>query len=685
MVATAPQDGVSSAAAAGEQTDFEKLRRIPFLYGFSIFNTAGLLCTVGAPLTLFAAELGVSKGGIGLIGGLMPFAQVLCIAFLPVVMRFGQRHITALGYGLRYLFLLPFLLAPAAGSPEGAFWILFGCMVAFASGRAFAETALWPWSQEYTPRFLRGKVSGTTAMLTLPAALVVSYLVNLWLDGHTGIERFFPVFLVGITLGLAGSSLLLGLRGGRPRPGAMRGLDSIRAIMAPARDRNFLTYLYSSGTGYFAYTVTNLFLLLYFRERLGLSAGTLVLMTALTPIGGATGAVIAGFFVDRYGTRPIRIVLQVLQIVMLLLLPFVHADMPAIYVIVGVSFFLIGMLFQSAMSVSPIYMLNYVPPAQKESYMALRYASDGLLGGGSTFLAGALLQYLLNYPPVVFGVTLGGYEVLFVVTALVVVTSAIAFGKLREEGGTGVRDFLGQFREGNPVSALWNIRRYGHPTSEERRRELTYGFGGTKSGLVKEELIEALGDPSFDVRHEAIHSLGHLPRHPAVVRALEEVLVVDDLAELQNAALIALGRMHATESGDAIARFLDDPNPLLRARAIRSLGEIRDERHMSRIRAALTEDPVLDCRLAAVSALGKLRDDQSVADLVAIYHGLVDDERPAAVPHGRVVLLALAKIFDCEAAFSHDWRREERLLGSRLPEMMRRIDARISSIDGSAA
>ena len=66
----------------------------------------------------------------------------------------------------------------------------------------------------------------------------------------------------------------------------MRGFDSIRAIVAPARDRNFLTYLYSSGTQYFALTTVGLFILLFFHERLGISSGRLVLLSALTPLGG---------------------------------------------------------------------------------------------------------------------------------------------------------------------------------------------------------------------------------------------------------------------------------------------------------------------------------------------------------------------------------------------------------------
>src|SRR5690606_39209096 len=111
---------------------------------------------------------------------------------------------------------------------------------------------------------------------------------------------------------------------------------------------------------------------------------------------------------------------------------------------------------------------------------------------------------------------------------------------------------------------------------------------------------------SFDVRHEAIQSLGHLPRSPAVVRALDSVLGYEGLVELQYAALTSLGRLRAHESADRVARFLDSPNPLLRARAMRTLGDMRNDRYLPRIRELLRDDPEVDCRLAAVSALGKL-------------------------------------------------------------------------------
>ena len=147
---------MSTVAGAQQQSDYDKLRRIPYLYAFNILNMAALVCTVNSPLSLFAAELGIEKGRIGFLGGIMPFAQVLCIAFLPLVMAYSQRFITGAAYASRYFFVLPWIAAPFLGSPELAFWLLFGCMIAFSVARTLAETAIYPWAQEYMPRQMRG-------------------------------------------------------------------------------------------------------------------------------------------------------------------------------------------------------------------------------------------------------------------------------------------------------------------------------------------------------------------------------------------------------------------------------------------------------------------------------------------------------------------------------------------------
>ncbi|PXA96215.1 hypothetical protein DMC47_18055 [Nostoc sp. 3335mG] len=668
-----------------ELSDYAKLRKMPFYYGYSVFTGTAVLCTVGAPLVLFSAELGIDKDRIGLIGGIMPFFQVLGIAALPVVLRFGTKRVAALALIARYLFLLPLFIAPLfIATPDVAFALIFGAIVCFAICRTLSEAAVVPWSQEIIPRLVRGQISGKNALAYLPTALLGSFLIQLWLDGQEGIERFYPVFSIGIAIGIVGGLFLFGLGGGGPRATTRSSLDAIRQLRVPLRDRNFLAFLYSSGSQYLVFSALNIFLLLFFRERLGISSGQIVLMAALVPVGSAAGSYAAGWFIDRHGTRAIRITLQALQVVMLLALPFLPAGAPGVELLVGLVFFLFGFLVQGAMVGGSVYMLNYVPPTERESYMALAYSSDGIFGGGLTVLAGVLVHHFEQSGLELGLAHIGGYEALFLGAALVTASSAAVFALLKEEGATGVRDFLGQFSTGNPLRALWGIQRFSSFTSEQRRRDLAYSFGGSGSTLAKDELIAALSDPSFDVRHEAIRALGRLPPTPKAIQALEDILTYDGLIELQYAALDTLGQLRSLPSAGKIARFLGDGNRLLRSRAARSLGDIRAEAWLPAIRKMLTEDADIDCRLAAASALGKFGDRQSVPALVTIYSAQASDPNPISEPRSKVVLLAISKILGIEEQFARNWRREQRMPGYCLPALLSRLARTLDGRDKRA-
>ena len=682
-----PSHATEKADPAPElQSDYDKLSRLPFFYGYSVGTATAVLCTVAAPMALFASELGLSKDQIGLLGGIMPFFQVLGIVMLPLIGFFGSRRMASFSLLFRYGFLLLFFVAPLyVGDGNMVFRLLLTAMIGFSLMRTMSEAAVVPWSQEFMPRRFRGRIAGRNALIYVPVALIVSWLVQLWLDNQTGIERFYPVFAVGIVIGAVGALSLLGLKGGAPAPaGAGSRRLSPRLLAEPLRDRNFGVFLFSSATQYVVYTAINLFMLIYFRERLGMSSGQLVLMAAFVPVGAAAGTTAAGWLVDRYGTRAIRIALQSGQILVLLALPFLSRDMIGVEVAVALVFLLFGALFQAGIAVGNVYMLNTIPPHAKEAYTAVQYSSDGIVGGGMTFLAGFMLTWVQDMKPELFGVTLDSYEVLFVLAALLTVASATAFSMLREEGAISVRDLLSHFSTGSTVRALWSIYVYGSQTSEDRRRDLAYGFGSMGSPLAKQELIEALHDPSFDVRHEAIRSLGHLAPHADVLDALEGVLDYDGLVELQYAALTSLGRLRATRSAPAVARFLDNANPLLRARAIRSLGEIRFQPALGRVRDLLANDPDLDCRLAAVSALGKYKDRDSMPGLVVIYMEQAADPGEMSEPRSKVVLLAMSKILGCEESFSQQWRREEKDAGQALPDQLMRLGRVLRNRQGGA-
>jgi hypothetical protein len=667
------------------QSDYDKLRRLPWFYLSTVLTGTAVLCTVQAPLALFAAELGLGEDRIGLLAGMMPFFQALGVVALPLLAGLGARRVAGTALSLRYGFLLLLFLAPLFAPDAGAaFAVLLVAMLGFSVCRSLAEAALVPWSQEFMPRSVRGRIAGRMALAYLPVALGVSWAIRWLLDAEEGggVERFYPVFAFGILAGVLGALCLFKLGGGAPEAAPRRGLGR---LAEPLRDRNYLGFLAASALQNLVAVALGVFLLLFFRERLGLSSGTLVFLAAFVPVGAAAGTLAAGWFTDRYGTRAIRAALQAGQVMLLLALPFMGGALPGGPVAVAAAFFLFGALFQAGISMANVYMLNTVPAASKESYMVLHYGIDGVVGGAVTVAAGVLLAAIGPAGLFVAGLRIGNYEMLFVLAAGVAAISALIFARLREEGAITIRDFAGHFATGSPLRALWGISRYASLTSEERRRDLAFRFGSSGSLLAKEELFAALRDPSFDVRHEAIRALGRIPPHPRVVAALEGVLAYRGLVELRYAALEALGRLPAPAAAPAVAALLDEDNPLLRARAVRTLGDMRDAARLPRVRAMLAEDPDLDCRLAAASALGKLRDGASAGALAEFYLAQTEASTgPMAEPRSKVVLLALSKILGCEEEFAREWRREERDPGLAVTGLLLRL-ARALRRDPAAA
>ena len=73
---------------------------------------------------------------------------------------------------------------------------------------------------------------------------------------------------------------------------------------------------------------------------------------------------------------------------------FINSDTPYLSYVIGVIFFLFGFLMWGSASIGYIFMLNYVPSNNKESFMSLAYSLDGLIAGITTVLAGYLVLWL---------------------------------------------------------------------------------------------------------------------------------------------------------------------------------------------------------------------------------------------------------------------------------------------------
>ena len=86
-----------------------------------------------------------------------------------------------------------------------------------------------------------------------------------------------------------------------------------------------------------------------------------------------------------------------------------------------------------------------------------------------------------------------------------------------------------------------------------------------------------------------------------------------------------LGILRRPEGHDAVLKATDDPEPLIRAEAIRALGKIGQPEDATRLVRAMTADTQPECRIAAIDALGDLKPaDPRIRE--ALVEGMDHDE-----------------------------------------------------------
>ena len=75
-------------------------------------------------------------------------------------------------------------------------------------------------------------------------------------------------------------------------------------------------------------------------------------------------------------------------------------------------------------------------------------------------------------------------------------------------------EFAGIFLRGNPFLAMTSMIRFHLARDEHATVLSTERLGQAKSPLSVDELLEALEDPRFNVRFEAVISIGRMPPDP---------------------------------------------------------------------------------------------------------------------------------------------------------------------------
>ena len=410
----------------------------------SLFNTAFTSLTLFGPAFIFYLnDLGLDKARIGMLLSLVPFAGIVAPLAATAVGRFGLKRTFVVFWGLRkaafaLIFLVPFILHNL-GTDAAFLWVA-GLVLAFSVCRALAETGFYPWLVDLIPNKIRGQLGAASSIVATLISLVTAAAASYVVDHSTGIERFTVLFAVGLVCGLIAVGSYAMLPGGGPVRSDAREPGRTGEMRAALADRNFTRYLLILALISLGGSIGSTFVALYANEQIGLTTGSVVLLSIGSSIGALLSSYPLGWASDRYGSRP----MMVLGLAGSLIVPLGWLLMPrhtAYGLTLAMSLAFFGALAGTAWNTGAgryLY-VNAVQPDKKTGYMAVWYAFNAIVGGSGPLIAGWLLHLLANLNSNVLGMTIDAYTPLFLFNVFTLVTGVFIANRMRDDEALPLR------------------------------------------------------------------------------------------------------------------------------------------------------------------------------------------------------------------------------------------------------
>jgi HEAT repeat protein/MFS family permease len=639
---------------SSEPTNVQKIRALPWGIVHSASNSVFCQLTFfGSAFILFLSEIGLSKTQMGSLLSLLPFSAFIALFIAPVSARFGHKRTFLTFWGIRkaatvFLLATPWVLSRFG--PQVVLTFIVGIVGAFAICRAVAMTAMYPWQQEYIPNRVRGKYTAMSSLFSGIASFLTVTAAGYFIGESLDLNKFMTLFAIGVFFGVISVWGASHIPGGAPIKQSIAQRARPWDIFATIRDRSFLLYLIGISLISLATGPLGSFLPLFMQEQVGLSAGNVVFLSTGSLLGGLLSSYLWGWTADRYGSKPVMLS----SVYLIAALPVCWLLMPrqttwSFHAALGIAFLQGFINMGWGIGSGRLLFVSVVPPKRRTEYMALYYAWIGIVGGLGQLLGGRVLDYAGQIEGQFLTLPLDAYTILFVAGLVLPLIAAVLFRRVRADSRVTAAEFAGMFLRGNPFGAMRSLIGFHRARDERATISMTEQLGQTHSPLTVNELLEALADPRFYVRFEAIVSISRMPPDDRSIQALIKILKGNEPA-LSVIAAWALGRIGDHRAIGPLREGLDARYRSVQAHCVRSLGTLGDLDAVPILLERLEEESRADdgdvgLQTAFGSALGQLRAEEATGKLLDMLRFCKDETARMELA------LALARIVGDEQHF----------------------------------
>ena len=609
----------------------------------------------GPVLILFLDALKLDKAHIGVLLSLPLFFQVLSIFIAPLVERIGYKRSCIIFFTIRTSILFGLLYTPTVAAnhgPHGAFlWVGF-IMLVFSVSLVAGLTAGGPWSQEVLPTNIRSKVIALNTFLCSIMVLGGTWFAGYWIERSKGLSGFMFLIALGAGVGLFAVASHSFFPGGDKIKRASHSKEHYLNMLKAFKDKDFVGLLFGIAIFIFIVQGVGSFVPLFMKDIIGIESGKVVHLTMWTMAGTIIAVYFWGWAADRFGGKPVFVTGVMFHILM----PFLWYAIPrnagnvSFYFAVAVSF--IGGLVCVAylIGIDRYLFLTIFPPDKKTSYHSVWFGWTGFFAGLGPLAVGFGLKSFgwLDASDFVFlHIKVNSFLPIFAAHIILPVAAIYIIGKIKADSETTTKQFVGQLFESVPFGLFGSfstIMRHRWAGEEHERIATTRGLGRLDSPFNSDELIEAINDPSFDVRYEAIVAMATRKSNRRTVSALIDIVNGVDI-ELSATASWALGQIGDQTAIPALRKQLDAPYRILRARSARALAGLGDKEITAQLLELLKSETDHALKTAYASALGTLKYMPALEDILKLL-----SEAQSETFRGELALAA-AKIIGSERTY----------------------------------
>jgi HEAT repeat protein/predicted MFS family arabinose efflux permease len=583
---------------------------------FAILNVMSFTLLSGNLVTLLSLKLGASDFLIGLLSSFIYTAYLFMLAGRLIAPRWGMVRLMGRFWMMRYLLMLPILLAPlfaSRGIQGVALGLLTFSVLAFNAVRGIAITAYNPILGTIAAGKDRGAFLARlqTAQQTVNVGLGVAMALVLGREGPLG--RYMMLIGAGIVLGVVAATLVCRL----PEPeetarAASRTLGAgIREAFGQRTFRRFiLLYFLTSLVVYMA----SPFLVVYIKELYDQPDNAVLFFTVFGSAGAVLMALVSGFMIDRLGAKPLYILFW--GILTLVLIPLVVSPplgtQIAIWTFAALLFFFFNMGQFGILNAGQTYFLSAIKAEDRLNLGVVYFLTLGIAGGIGSLLGGTVLDGLSSLPQLgrraAFQVYFGGLAGAFVLLLFLL-------GRMENLGSVATMDALAAIFSPRDLRAISLLNRLSRTRTVGEEKDTIRALAESHSELPLHQILVRLKSPRFTIRAEALQSLSTLP--------LDEQAVLALISEVKNhpyttAYLAAdiLGARSVTESVPALRRALASRDFFLVGKSMVALARLGDRESTDAIIRLIEGTPNPRLVIHGASALEILREPRGIEPLL---------------------------------------------------------------------